>query len=283
MSQEHLRPYLAMEGLCRNPVFVLGSPRSGTTAMAEALGRHPDFWAGQEGKFIAHLLGGGSRADEVFAREQAFPQGWMVTEAVGREEWLGFLGLGINALFSSRSGGRRWIDHAPRHTRFADVVAAMFPGAQFVLILRHGCLAVHSMINLGRLGDAPGRLRGGDPMPAVASDFSLACEIWSTSVLAGLRLAETHPDRCLTLRNEDLARTPETEFASVFRFLGVEPHADTVSSFAGQRLNTSFPAGGRSANPWELWSEEQRATFASVCGGAMVSTGYTIESLPSTV
>ena len=48
MSLDHAAPYLAAEGICENPVFVIGSPRSGTTATAQSLNRHPDLWVGKE-------------------------------------------------------------------------------------------------------------------------------------------------------------------------------------------------------------------------------------------
>ena len=55
MSPRHLAPYLDLDGLCPDPIFVIGSPRSGTTALAQSLGRHPDLWVGKE-SYLLHDL-----------------------------------------------------------------------------------------------------------------------------------------------------------------------------------------------------------------------------------
>ncbi len=45
--------------ICRRPVFIIGSPRSGTSVLAWALAQHKDFWTAGETDFLFHLFGQG--------------------------------------------------------------------------------------------------------------------------------------------------------------------------------------------------------------------------------
>ena len=45
--------------------------------------------------------------------------------------------MGANALFSSRSGGKRWIDQTPYYVFMTEVLVRMFPGL-FLHVLRDG-------------------------------------------------------------------------------------------------------------------------------------------------
>src|SRR2546428_139660 len=90
--------------VCRNPVFVIGSFRSGTSALASSLGQHSAFWYSSETNFVCALF---SRLDldDVYRRGDY----WLHKQGVTREEFFEYVGLGINALFTSRSMGKRWI------------------------------------------------------------------------------------------------------------------------------------------------------------------------------
>src|SRR6266705_5433281 len=88
---------------CQNPVFVIGSPRSGTTVLAGVLAKHPDFWAFDETLFMPALFGGGRVEGEIE---------WWTSRPKG--PWL------------RRQNGKRWIDHTPHHALMAEALAAMF-------------------------------------------------------------------------------------------------------------------------------------------------------------
>src|SRR6185436_840077 len=82
--------------VCQNPVFIIGAPRSGTTVLAVALSQHGQFWASDESFFMFGLFGNG-RVDSEFQRWSARPSSsWLRTQKVAREEFLGFLGSGLN-------------------------------------------------------------------------------------------------------------------------------------------------------------------------------------------
>jgi hypothetical protein len=275
VSTDHLQAYLGLEGLCPNPVFVIGSPRSGTTALARALGWHPGLWASKESYFIHELFGNG-RLGKVWQRnmDRATPS-WIREEAVERDEFLGFVGLAVNAIFSSRSGGCRWVDQTPLYTGMAHDLAVMLPGAQFVHILRDGRAVVRSMESFEGVFTEEQRSRLSHEVPGWVHDFGQACAVWSEWVETALAFEEAHPDRCLTVRNEDLAADPQAGFDHVQAFLRLEPHGGPAEAFSGERVNSSFRhERRRPADDWKDWGSARRRQFAERAGPTLVKAGY---------
>src|SRR5262245_28255031 len=110
MSAELLKDYLTGPGQCPKPIFIIGSPRSGTTILAWSLAQHSQLWTSAESDFLFHLFGNG-HAERAFRKAtEVAGDRWLKAEGVGKEVFLGFLGLGLNALYTSRSRGKRWID-----------------------------------------------------------------------------------------------------------------------------------------------------------------------------
>lgn len=264
-------------------VFVVGAPRSGTTALGKALGRHSRFYAGDETLFLVDLFGGG-RAEIVFDRWAARPSSsWLRRERVSREAFLAALGRGLDALFTAHADGLRWVDHTPAHALMADTLAGLFPRARFLHILRDGREVANSMINVPRtlVGESAERMRQAEFLPEWTKDFRVACETWRDHVRAAAAFERRHPDRCLTVRHRELEDNPAAALAAVLRFLDA-PFEERPVTFLrrGRRANSSFtPPGGcragdyRRPDPRTTWTDEQRATFAEVCGADMEALG----------
>lgn len=70
MSLGHLEAFLhrAGDALCSSPVFVIGSPRSGTTPWPAGLGEHSRLWTSHESYFVNGLYGQG-RAGDAWRRD----------------------------------------------------------------------------------------------------------------------------------------------------------------------------------------------------------------------
>ena len=275
---------------CPNPVFVIGSPRSGTTVLARALARHPDFWASDETLFMPALFGGG-RVEREIERWTSRPRGsWLRRQNVSREEFLSYLGMGLNALFTNRSEGKRWIDHTPHHALMAEALAASFPGAYFLHILRERRRVVHSMIHLSsQLSEDEQEnkraWRGGSSGPAWTTDFKKACETWRKTSAAALDFCEKHPERALTVRLEELERDPLGGFGGVLKFLQAAPSDAPARYFASHRINSSFSKSVTLGNqaihkisePWETWTAKQKEIFTKEAGEALAGYGFSQE------
>jgi hypothetical protein len=275
--------------LCVKPIFIIGSPRSGTTALAWSLAQHSHLWTSEESDILFDLLGWG-HVDKAFhaARGRPGEIDWLVVNSVERAEFLGYLGLGLNAMVASRSQGKRWIDQTPRNTLFLDVVMDLFPDACFLHILRDGCRVVQSMLHFfdprgDQLREAyvrTGRL------PTWVTDFRAGCKEWAKFVELSLWYAERYPDRFLTVQNEKLMADPGHEFQQIFDFIQVPFEKGPVEFFQTKRINSSFPQhygpnGAPTAtadHPWDSWSEEQRDIFLQEAGDVYLQCGYSTKS-----
>ncbi len=280
----HLQAFLdaAGEAICPSPIFVIGSPRSGTTALSRALARHSRLWTSHE-SYVLHRLYGDGRADQAWRRdaERVQAPSWLKTHGVSRPELLGFLGAGVNALYTSRSDGRRWIDQTPLNTTMVGELAEMFPGAQFVHMVRDGRHVVNSMSHfLTKFEDRPDARRY---VPAWATDFDEACRTWRRWTETASAFCAGHPGRATTVVNERLSAAPEDGFAELYRFLGVEWEDGPIAAFTGTRVNSSFAAESPAGNgagagppaprPVPRWDAERRRIFTDEAGELMVSLG----------
>jgi Sulfotransferase family len=277
MSFDHVRPYLGGDGICPNPVFVIGSPRSGTTAMAQSLNRHPDLRVGKESYILSDLFQG-RRAEKVWENQMdRVTPCWLDHEGVEEDEWLAFVGLGFNALFSSRAEGKRWIDQTPLYTPMAPTLAKMFPGARFIHIVRDGRNVVRSMSNFERKFDDEILTGAKDnEIPKWSKDVDKACTTWARWVTAGLDFSVACPDRCLTVWNEKLAAGGPECFDPILEFLELRHHPGPGNFFSKKRIGSSFKLDPTRPDDddWSAWDKKRRKIFASVAAQSWVRAGY---------
>jgi hypothetical protein len=270
---------------CPNPVFVIGAPRSGTSVLPWALSHHWDFVTSEETEFLHGIF---DQADAVYREACKDPRGFMNTHNISYEEFFASLGLGINALITSRSNGKRWIDQTPGYTTMVWILAAMFPGASFIHMLRDGRAVVNSMVHFG---GRPEARAAGKQLPGWATNFPLAVETWKHYVEFALDFCDRNPDRSLTVKNEDLMAQTGPEFKRIYAFLGAPHNASAAEFFRTSRVNSSFEpmvwgTGKRGVKPpakapkaaaeeaWRDWNDEQRATFTEIAGDLMKRLGY---------
>jgi Sulfotransferase family len=182
--------------ICRDPIFIIGSPRSGTSILNWALSRHSELWASIESGALYALFGRG-QVEQAFTDTTAYPgaQDWLLRHDVGQEEFLNYLGLGLNALVTSKSGGLRWIDKTPANTLVVDLVAQLFPEASFLHILRDGRRVVHSMTHFMNALDPSRRdgLATSGRLPTWTTDFREACRTWQLFVTRATDFEATSP------------------------------------------------------------------------------------------
>jgi len=233
------------------PIFVIGCPRSGTSVLSHSLARHSQTWLGPESNFIAPLLSDAERSYEMGTKRG--PDHWLSGMKVSFEEYLRHIGIGLNALYTDRAEGKRWIDQTPEYTLSLPTIGAAFPEAVFVNMLRDGHEVVHSMVN------------SGFPV-AWARDFRLACETWVRFVTSALDYQSDHPERVLNVLHHEMVAEPEAGFRRVLQFLRLPWEPVVTDMFArGDRINSSFKGADKTS--WSnSWTEQQKAVFEEVCG-----------------
>lgn len=241
------------------PVFILGSPRSGTSMLHWALLQHDALWGSEESEFLlpfARALG------PAYDRGMQFtPHSWLAQQKVSKEEFAASVGLGLSALYASRSGGKRWVEQTPSYSTVALELACMFPAAQFLHIVRDGRQVADSM-----------RRMWGWSMAEAAGQ-------WYDHVSAVLKLEQQYPARVLRMRYEELVAEPQQQLPPVFGFLHL-PMAPAAASFIACRPINTAPGTTSSSSMeklqsrWHSWPQAELQTFMKVAGPLLQELGY---------
>lgn len=250
------------------PIFIIGAPRSGTSIMTWALGRHPNIQTMEEtnwlsamavGAGISHALGSsrGLRTHlsnseyplDAFLRRlgefahdvvnDAFQE--RVRRFYGNSVEEGELRLGADfnpklpLLARADDPKRRWVDGTPLNTHFAWALSRMFPEAQFIHQLR-------------RPADVASSLQGFDRLGVAARPLAAGLQEWTHHVDSAARLEQAlGAARVFRLRFERIRDDRESVLRDLFEFLGEEYCSECLETL-DQTLNSSAVEERRQAN-----------------------------------
>lgn len=249
-------------------VLVSGVGRSGTTALWQALCRHPDLHGtGNENNIIFDVL-------ETARHNCTYPSRRATMHVAPPAYDRQFRLLLLNLLWPSPRRGaarpRMLLATSDLTPSRADYLLRLFPAARIVYIVRNGIAVVASRATHPHFRDAP---------------FGDQCRAW----LRSHEMAEWGQGRAgfVLVRQEqliDAASAREALDAAVVA-VGLRPDpnvADTVASrqFHPTQLAAEAPevAGDlrQRQDRWRHWNAAQRAEFLDVCGSAMDYFGYPI-------
>jgi hypothetical protein len=277
--------------LLERPIFVVGSPRSGTTLLRYVLTSHPRIYIPPESNFIPRFFA--RRPGALTSREKA-------EEALGQivsgyksffKDWVGdrpdpaHLLDGVDELtprtmldalygaYAAQRGAARWGDKTPLYTVHIDSLAEIFPTAQFVHIIRDGRDVALSM------ADSYQGAR------FFYIDLYYAARMWRRRVerasASGRSLGD---DRYREIRYESLVTQPEHEIRELCHFLGEDYHQAMVSPeltasahhhSSGIHRATRRPLNADRVFRWrdEMAPADQRL-YLSVAGDLLDRLGY---------
>lgn len=230
------------------PVFIIGSPRSGTSILTWSLGQHPNLypleetvWFGRFGRWAQSSFElGSSRGD----RSQLSAMG------ITRARFFRGLGDAIDTMILEHRSWpadavtedtpfalarrpadpkQRWVDGTPENSNCVDELCALFPGARFIHLLRDPAAVVRSLGNFAQIG---GESQRADE----------ACREWLRHVRACLAAERSLPaDAIMRLAYRDLAGSPAQAVRRCLEFVG-EPWCDDCLKPLAHRINSSAPA-----------------------------------------
>ncbi|MDP1616621.1 sulfotransferase [Phenylobacterium sp.] len=200
-------------------VFLVGSPRSGTTLFQTWLmstGRVTSF---SETHFFARLQTIGPRWKRVAyaLRAYRFLDKWRQTQGVERRPRL-FFGVDgaareFVACLDSKAlaeGKPIWLEKTPRHLNYVALIARTTPGARFIFVRREPLGTIRSMRNARARWS---KIQGNEDLLAISRWFADR---------ATIELEAARRDG-LVVDYEDLIENPKEMAERVGAFLGVEP------------------------------------------------------------
>lgn len=182
----------------RSPVFVVGSPRSGTTLVNTMLGGHPDVVIGEELIMRSAIEGefpGIEQCTDPARIEAARSRYFEIAEKI-----LGPI------------RGRLLIDKHPMHIAAMPLINRLFPDAPIVLCERHPCAAVLSCFTTGFQPNVA--MRGFMTLRGAAQTYDALFSSWT-------RACELLPLKVHTLRYERMVDEQASEMQQLLAFLGL--------------------------------------------------------------
>lgn len=262
------------------PVFVVGMNGSGTTMLLDCLGRHPQLFAfPRETRLIPYLMArectyGDLTDDGNFLRLWNDVRNLAVfREANGHVpvplpiDWRSYprrLAAVLDAVFrhfAAVHGKQRWCEKTPQHVQHLLALAAQFPGARFVHVIRDGrdCAASFH--------------RRWKRQP------ELTVFRWKKVVTMGREQGRHLGARhYLEVRYEDLTAAPEHSLRRICSFAGLPFHPAVLDS-AQPYLQTSATGSARglqrNSGKWRAYFAPQALdALERIAGRTLASCGY---------
>jgi LPS sulfotransferase NodH len=265
------------------PVVVLGVSRSGTTLLKEMLDAHSELAIPTESYFIPQLYDRhGDRPEaEAFLADLgrlARVAEWGVSPdgVRGRLPERPSFAEAVRAVYleyAEAHGKSRFGDKTPAYMQQLDLLERVFPGAQYVHLIRDGRDAALSFVAMRR------RPRFNWARPRGIAGFGWQ---WQLEVEGARRFGRSvRPGRYLELRYEELVVEPEAVLRRVCEFLGLafEPAMLEYHRRVEPDRLEDHPRLAQPPTPGvRRWREEMSAgdteLFEAVAGDLLAELGY---------
>lgn len=284
----------------RNLVFLVGSPRSGTTWLSRLMGAHPVVAATQEIELINRYCRPWQQAwDDQLPNDTAKWERHRhkgLPAVLTQEEFSSSLGAFARSVYDKmlalKPSAQVVVDKNPEYSLHVDLIRAMFPAAGLLHIVRDGRDVAASMVTASRGW-------GRDWAPSAISD---AAQTWRANVEGAAAAAGS--GRYLQVRYEDLIG-PEgavalarcLDFAGVassrqecdevlrrFSLFASDPErapesliwsGEVVKRLGAAPVEPSGFAGSGASQGWrQTWDVQDRLTFDAVAGDLLRTLGY---------
>jgi hypothetical protein len=244
----------------KGPIFVVGSPRSGTSILTWCLGQHANILPQEESVWMGEFAV--SLGVQFQIGHKRGERSQLSSLNVDRDEFFSTFGDGINDLIlrhrnrleqnCQRSAERnplqihsafkisrsntepksRWVDGTPEYSLYICGLRKLFPDAKFVHIVRDVKATVNSLLNFRPDGHL-----------AFVETEQQAYEYWLRTVQACIQAEQALGSQVVyRLRYDDLLQRPEWAIRGVLEFLG-EPFMPACIEPLANQINSSNVSG----------------------------------------
>jgi Sulfotransferase family len=230
-----------MRDQLNKPIFVVGSPRSGTSVLTWCLGQHPNIfpvpesnWMGEFGLNVATSYQVGiARGERTI----------LSAMDISREEFFANFGRSINDLilrhrldlerkrkmkYPPTEPKMRWVDGTPEYSLHIYALRKLFPEALFIHVLRDAREVVRSMLNFHRVAGTH-----------LVQNEEQAYKYWLRMVKACVQAEQAYGSEVVhRLSYTALIDDPERATRSLLEFVG-EPYSAKCLDPLSRRINSS--------------------------------------------
>ena len=245
------------------PIFIIGSPRSGTSMLHWSLCQHERVWGSEESELFVPLT---RYLGQLFDEARRFEgRNWLDAQGVERDEFLACMGRGVEALYASRAGGRHWLEQTPSNTWALPEIDRLLPDARYLFIHRDGRQVAESMMSLWQW------------------PFRKAVKTWREANQCALSFESEQAGKVLRISYESLVRDPATVLAAVWRFLGLDECQESIQFITSNQPINASPDNAAQTGMQKLepryhgWSKSRTALFRKTAGAEMEQLGYAME------
>ena len=211
-----------------HPIFILCAARSGSTLLRTLLDAHPEIACPPELN-LCNVF------EAIRLAVTAAAAGDEGGDAVERANVLSQeIAESILSCYPKRAGKRRWCDKSLASIEQPDLIAEVFPDAQFICLFRDCADTVASIREACEWGYGN---FGVEPYARTyAHNMVMAfCMYWADRASALREFEDRHADRCHRVRYEDLVARPDETLGALFEFLGVARAERDVSALGALR------------------------------------------------
>ena len=229
-----------MQQSVNKPVFIVGSPRSGTSILTWCLGQHPNMFAVPESNWMSHLALHLAVSHRIGSGQG--PTSILSAMDIGRDEFFIRFGRSIDELIiphrsdleqklklrPSSEPKTRWVDGTPEYSMHIYALRKLFPEALFVHILRDVRDVVRSMLNFHRVAGTQ-----------LVANEEEAYKYWLRTVKACVQAEQAYgPKIVYRFPYSALNNNAEPAVRALLSFLG-EAYDSRCLELLDQRINSS--------------------------------------------
>ncbi len=229
------------------PIFVVGSPRSGTSILTWCLGQHPNIFPVPESNWMGEFAVNIASSYQIGAARDN--RTVLSAMDISRDEFFANFGRAINDLIlshrrdlerkrelertlnrkhSTSEPKTRWVDGTPEYSLHVHGLRKLFPEALFIHIVRDVDSVVRSMLNFHRVAGTQ-----------LVTTEGEAYKYWLRMVNACLKAEQAYGPRVIhRLQYAALIDNPEAAIRSLLDFVG-EPYSAKCLEPLAQRINSS--------------------------------------------
>lgn len=267
-------------------MFIVGSPRSGTTWLQLLLAQHSEVVTGKETQLFTQYV---DRLRERWHEELREASSGttngltrVLAEAQFQDAIREFCDRVFDVLARSNPEASVLLEKSPEHSLHAETILQLYPEALFLHIIRDPRAVSNSFRHAAR-----------DWWTWAPSGPVETTRRWRKNVVAGRGIADL-TSRYREVRYEDLIERGEQELLEIFEWLGLDAdRAFSRSALAACEIDTLTANGDDTEHPWRLdtepegffrsgrkdsWSEEMSATDIAIveqeAGSLLEELGY---------